>query len=154
MATKTKTAKTSDAGFTPEQMATIQAMMAKAFADGQAAGRKRKMPADPGLHVVELTAADTGKNILARVVFNAPGHPSIVGTAGMNEARKIWAGVAIGSGWTPGIRVVDGEPGDLSAIVAHVAENAPAIEAALLKAAAKAAKNHVFVARPKADAAE
>ncbi len=129
--------------------AEVAAMLAKAFADGKASGRS-SLPRDAGFHEVELTPKDAGANVLARCVVNT-GSEQFIGTAIMQKDRTIAVGIQCGRGWTPGIRVVGGKPGELAARAKRLAANAAECEAYLLATAAKAAKTHVYVERKKSD---
>lgn len=120
----------------------ILAKRAKAAKD--AAGK-------PGLQPVALAPADPGNNVVARCRFNTPGERTVWGVIRMADAdgsAKITVSPSR-SAWSAGITVTGGEPGDLSALCALVAEHAPAIEAYLRKEYARLAKAHRFIAKAK-----
>lgn len=131
--------------------AEVAAMLAAAREQGIAEGKSRRrssLPKDAGLHGIELTAGDTESNVLARCVYN--GDEQWIATAIMQKDGGIAFGIQCGRGWTPGIRVVGGKPGDLTARVERLADDIAAeCEAYLRATAAKAAKNHKYVEKKK-----
>ena len=124
--------------FTEAQLAEA----ARILADRAKAAREAES-AD-GLQAVACKANDADSNVLARCRFNSAGMPSIFGTAIMVDGGKRRLSVAISQGFTPGIAVVGGDTGDLSAVVAYVTDNCPKVESYLIKAYAAAAKSHTF----------
>lgn len=106
----------------------------------------RENAGEPGLQPM---AADPDKNILARCRFNTEGQRTLYGTALMIRKGERRLTIAASRGWTPGFSTDGGDDGDLSALAAMIAENAPEIEAHLSSVYAKAAKNHTFIAKEK-----
>ena len=104
----------------------------------------REAESAEGLQAVACKATDSDSNVLARCRFNKAGMPSIFGTAIMVDGGKRRLSVAISQGFTPGIAVVGGDTGDLSAVVAYVTDNCPKVESYLIKAYAAAAKGDTF----------
>lgn len=106
----------------------------------------------PGLRPVKCMPSDSANNVLARCQFNTEGERPLFGVALQVKkdgriVRRL--GISASRGWTPGFSVDDGEDGDLSALAALIAENAPEIEAHLSSVYAKAAKKHTFVEKEK-----
>ena len=131
--------------------AEIEALKRQSREEGIAEGKKRRrgsLPDKPGFHAVTLTAGDTEGNCLAKCVYN--GDEQWIGNAIMQQSGGIAFNVQCGRGWTPGIRVVDGKPGELAARVERLSgEIVAECEAYLRATAAKAAKSHKYVAKKK-----